>query len=269
MNQCESVKKEIPSYTAPALEKGLAILELLARHGATLSARRIAEELGRSKSEIFRVVHVLIAHGYLLREAEGDGLMLSNRLFSLGMRTTRARGLVSVAAPIVERFAEQVGQAAHLVVAHRGETVVIASSSGGADMNFSLKLGYHRPLTDAHSGLVLMAFQPDAVRDRMLTEGIALMDDAPESGDIVRELTEIRRAGFLIAESRDVLGVTDIACPILTAGGRAVACITVAALTRRAVRNRFDAVLNLQRHACKQIADRLDVGADLSIDRLS
>ena len=53
--------------------------------------------------------------------------MLSNKLFGLGMQTTRARDLVSVAAPIVERFAEEVHQAAHLVVAHRGETVVIAA----------------------------------------------------------------------------------------------------------------------------------------------
>ncbi len=260
--------KETSGYTAPALEKGLEILELLAQYGKPLSARRIAEELGRSKSEIFRVVHVLLARGYLLRQTGGDGLMLSNRLFSLGMRTTRARSLVSVAAPIVERFAEQIQQAAHLVVAHQGETVVIASSSGGVDMNFSLKLGYRRPLIDAHSGLVLMAFQPDLRRDRMLAESYELLDDAPERSDVLRELTEIRRAGFLIAESRDILGITDVACPILTADGRAVACITVAALSRRDARNRFDMVLALQQRICKEIATNLDTHADLPTDQL-
>ena len=125
-----------------------------------MGTRQIADELGRSKNEIFRMVHVLLGRGYLQREEGGDGLMLSNKLFGLGMQTARARDLVSVAAPIVERFAEEVHQAAHLVVAHRGETVIIAAASGGADMNFSLKLGYRRPLADAHSGLVLMAFQP-------------------------------------------------------------------------------------------------------------
>lgn len=261
--------EEKSGYTAPALEKGLEILELLARHGTPLSARQIAQELGRSKSEIFRVVHVLVARGFLLRETDGDGLMLSNRLFTLGMRTTRARSLVSVAAPVVERFAERVQQAAHLVVAHRGETVVIASSSGGADMNFSLKLGYHRPLIDAHSGLVLMAFQSDEMRDRMLGESIALMDNAADRAEIVRELTEIRQAGYLIAESRDIVGITDVVCPILTEDNRAIACITVAALTRRDVRNRFDAVLNLQQQACKEIADQLGGGGGLSVDQMS
>ena len=135
------------NYSAPALEKGLDILELLARRRtARMGTRQIAEELGRSKNEIFRMVHVLLARGYIQRDESGDGLMLSNKLFGLGMQTARARDLVSTAAPIVERFAEEVHQAAHLVVAHRGETVIIAAASGGADMNFSLKLGYRRPL---------------------------------------------------------------------------------------------------------------------------
>ncbi len=91
------------SYSAPALEKGLDILELLARSGQPLGTRQIADELGRSKNEIFRMVHVLVGRGYLQREDGGDGLVLSNKLFGLGMQTARARDLVSVAAPIVER----------------------------------------------------------------------------------------------------------------------------------------------------------------------
>jgi len=55
-------------YYAPALEKGLDILELLAREGAPMTARQVAEKLGRSKNEIFRMVHVLISRGYIARE---------------------------------------------------------------------------------------------------------------------------------------------------------------------------------------------------------
>ena len=114
--------EKTPGYSAPALEKGLDILELLARDGRPMATRQIAEELGRSKNEIFRMVHVLLSRGYILREPGTEGLVLSNKLFALGMQTARSRDLVGVAAPIVERFADEVHQAAHLVVAHRGET---------------------------------------------------------------------------------------------------------------------------------------------------
>lgn len=245
------------SYSAPALEKGLDILELLARHGEPMGTRQIADELGRSKNEIFRMVHVLLGRGYIQREESGDGLMLSNKLFGLGMQTARARDLVSVAAPIVERFAEEVHQAAHLVVAHRGETVIIAAASGGPDMNFSLKLGYRRPLADAHSGLVLMAFQPGEVRDRMIAESLTLMREAPDPTTLAAELDTVRKRGAIIHESRDIIGVTDVVCPIVLADGRAVACVTVAAVSRRSAAPNFEAMLARLQIACHEIASHL------------
>lgn len=245
------------NYSAPALEKGLDILELLAGAGQAMGTRQIADELGRSKNEIFRMVHVLQKRGYIQRDESGEGLMLSNKLFGLGMQTARARDLVSTAAPIVERFAEEVHQAAHLVVAHRGETVVIAAASGGADMNFSLKLGYRRPLADAHSGLVLMAFQPEAVRRRMIAECLTLMRDRPDPTSLEAELDAVRVQGAVVHESRDIVGVTDLVCPILVGEGRAVACVTVAAVSRRSSPPNFDALLARLKLACEEIAAAL------------
>ena len=51
-------------YTAPALEKGLDILELLSSTDAGLSLSEIARDLGRSVSEIFRMLVVLQQRGY-------------------------------------------------------------------------------------------------------------------------------------------------------------------------------------------------------------
>ncbi len=249
--------EEKASYSAPALEKGLDILELLAREGTPMGIRQIADDLGRSKSEIFRMVHVLLGRGYLQREEGGDGLVLSNKLFALGMQTARARDLVSVAAPIVERFAEEAHQAAHLVVAHRGETVIIAAASGGADMNFSLKLGYRRPLADAHSGLVLMAFQPAEIRARMMTECYALMRNPPDPTALNAQLDEVCREGAMIHESRDIIGVTDVVCPILMDDGRAIACVTVAAVSRRGNPPNFERMLERLHIACDEIAGQL------------
>ncbi len=110
-------------YSAPALDKGLAIIELLAHAQKPLSMRAIADRLGRSKGEIFRMVFVLVERGYLLRDAATDQLTLSNRLFDLGMRTPRSRQLVEVAIPAMERLSDRIGHSSHLVVLNRGETV--------------------------------------------------------------------------------------------------------------------------------------------------
>ena len=52
-------------YTAPALEKGLDILELLADAGEGLSQNQVAARLGRSVGEIFRMLEVLERRGWL------------------------------------------------------------------------------------------------------------------------------------------------------------------------------------------------------------
>jgi DNA-binding IclR family transcriptional regulator len=249
---------EKPGYSAPALEKGLDILELLAREGTPMTARQVAEKLGRSKNEIFRMVHVLISRGYIAREPGSDNLALTNKLFSLGIQTAPSRDLVAVAAPIIAQLAEGIRQSVHLVIANRGETVVIAAASGSADMNFSLKLGYRRPLADAHSGLVLMAFQPDGVRDGMIAESLALMNRKVDVEALTAELASLRREGSMISDSRDIVGITDIAVPVLLSDARAIASLTVAYLNRRETKADYLGALMRLKDSSAQISDRLE-----------
>ena len=249
---------EKPGYSAPALEKGLDILELLAGEGAPMTARQVAEKLGRSKNEIFRMVHVLISRGYIAREPGNDTLALTNKLFSLGIQTAPSRDLVAVAAPVVARLAEDIRQSVHLVIANRGETVVIAAASGSADMNFSLKLGYRRPLADAHSGLLLMAFQPDALRDRMIAESLALMTRKVDVDALVSDLAVLRQQGSIVSDSRDIVGITDIGAPVTLSDGRAIASLIVAYLNRRETKADYRGALLRLKESCAEISSRLE-----------
>jgi DNA-binding IclR family transcriptional regulator len=219
-------------YSAPALEKGLEIIELLATAQKPLSTRAIAERLGRSKGEIFRMVYVLLDRGYLARKPGSDELSLSNRLFELGMRTPRSRQLAEAAAPAMERFSEQSGESAHLVVVNKGETVVIAATAGNADISFTLRLGYRRPALDSTSGQVILAFQDKARRLRLIEESEAVSPPRADRTTLIRRLDAIARRGFLVAASHDVAGVTDICGPILVNGRRAIASIVVPCLNR-------------------------------------
>lgn len=242
-------------YPAPALEKGLEIIELLAAAQKPLSTRAIAESLGRSKGEIFRMLFVLVERGYLNRDPATEELTLSNRLFELGMRTPRARQLVEVAAPAMERLSEKTAQSAHLVVLNEGETVVIANAAGTGDISFTLRLGYRRPAHDATSGRVILAFQDDETRQRSLTAGRS-GDGAADAG-FRAMLDEIAASGFLIADSHDMPGVTDISAPILDRQGRAVASIVIPYLNRRSAPTRHDEVLTALLATCRAISAEL------------
>src|SRR3546814_18689595 len=124
-----------------------------------MSTRAIAERLGRSKGEIFRVVFVLVERGYLRRDAASDELTLSNRLFELGMRTPRARELIEVAVPAMEALSDACGQSPHLVVVNNGATVVVDSTAGPSEIRLPPRPGHRRPVMPSTTGSILPAFK--------------------------------------------------------------------------------------------------------------
>jgi DNA-binding IclR family transcriptional regulator len=248
---------EKASYSAPALEKGLDILELLAEVGEPLSTRTIAERLQRSKSEIFRMVFVLQQRGYLAREAGTDRLALSRRLFDLGIRTPSGRQLTSVVLPLMERFSEESGQAAHLVVLSRAQTVVLATTSGHLDATVTVRPGYGRPALEANSGLLILAFQSETRRRVLMNDAAPAERAGLDSLETMAALARIREQGHQIAPSRDILAVTDIACPVIGPAGHAQAAILVPCLQRHGVSTDEKAILTALKACCHEAGLRL------------
>ena len=65
----ETLEKQAASsekYSAPALSKGLDILELLATQPAGLKKTEIAAELGRTVNELYRMLAVLESRGFVM-----------------------------------------------------------------------------------------------------------------------------------------------------------------------------------------------------------
>jgi DNA-binding IclR family transcriptional regulator len=82
-------------YRAPALDKGLDILELLSRTDLGLSQAEIARDLGRSVSEIFRMLVVLTERGYVAQDPVNDRYVLTTLLFEMKRRDAK-KGLATL-----------------------------------------------------------------------------------------------------------------------------------------------------------------------------
>ncbi len=212
-------------YRAPALEKGLDILELLATESEPVTLTGIVNRLGRSHGELFRMVQVLEFRGYIEQDAGSDGYRLSDRLFSLGMQQPRTRSLIEVALPVMRQLALSLGQSCHLALHSRGEMVVVARMESSEQLGFSVRVGYRRPLLQAASGVILYAFQPDDVRRRWEK----LLDPAASEEELAafrKHANEVRARQVEMTPSKFVAGVTDISAPVMR-GGSAAAALTV------------------------------------------
>ena len=214
-------------YRAPALDKGLDILELLAEQPQGLTRGEIVKAMGRGPSEIYRMLERLVARNFVTRSLEGDRYALSLKLFVLSHRHPPIQRLVSHALPAMDRFAKAAEQSCHLGVYDRGNIVVVAQVHGPNNWGMSLRLGVKVNLVDTGSGHALLAFQSDVRRSEMLGEHEVLEGEVgvPEK-EFKRLLSRVRKQGWWQGESQQAYGVTDLSMPILGPQGDAIAVLT-------------------------------------------
>lgn len=225
MNRPETDRKE--RYRAPALDKGLDILEVLAGQAEPLTRAQIVAAMGRSASEIYRMLERLVARGYVARMAGGDRYILTMKLFELATRHPPLRRLVTRAQPLMDALADRVRQSCHLVVPERGGCMVIAQAGPVDNWEFRVRIGAILDPFATGSGQTLLAFQPPDGRIAML-DRMGAAGGAGELAALAPHLARIREAGYRQAPSGQVTGVIDLSAPVLGPDGDATAVLTCA-----------------------------------------
>lgn len=215
------------NYAAPALEKGLDIIELLSAEQEGLAQNEIAQRLSRSVGQIFRMLEVLERRGYIRRSGRDARYRLTLKLFELGHRHPPVRRLLNAALPEMRRLTDMTAQSVHLSVHHDRRLLVVAQIDGFRSMGFSVRLGAHFPFRpDRVSARVITAFQDADRRLRFMRELSAGLGEKDRTA-LERTIARIAREGHVSAPSDTVTGVVDICHPIFDASAIAVAALTV------------------------------------------
>lgn len=216
---------ESRSYAAPALEKGLDILEILCRSETPLSQKDLAQQMGRSVGEIYRMVACLVNRNYVTLVDEAN-YSITTKMFELAHINPPTHRLLFEATPIMQRLASELDQSCHLTVYGQGKQVVLAKVDTPSGMGFAVRAGAELDVIISASGRVLLAFQDEETRKLRIEESL---QRRPEQADpqLDSVLEKIRVAGFESTPSVQVRGLWAVAYPILDAQGRAIAALTV------------------------------------------
>lgn len=223
---------ESSRYRAPALEKGLDILELLADRPDGLTQTEIARALDRSVGEIFRMVTCLVGRGFICVQRPTDRYVLTLKLFELSHRHPPLRRILAHAIPVLHQVAHATNQSCHLTVVEGGKGVVIAQADGPGEMGFAVRPGSVMDLAKSASGRVLLAFQLPEDRRRILSPVGRGRADTDVDAKTLKDLDRIRVQGYEEMDSTRLKGVHDVSFPVFDHRKSAVAAMTIPFIER-------------------------------------
>lgn len=214
-------------YLAPALDKGLDILEFLCAQPKAQTRGEINKALGRRPSEGYRMLERLVARGYVMRSLEGDRYAASLKLLLLAQQQQPLNRFLQQARSRMQAFAARAEQSCHLGMYEDGNIHVVAEVPSPGKMSLSIRPGAQVSLVDTGSGHVLLAFQTPERRAELLAAHQPLVGEtAIATQELESRLKRVRAKGSWQGNSQHMNGVIDIAVPLLGPDGHAFAALT-------------------------------------------
>jgi DNA-binding IclR family transcriptional regulator len=234
------------------LERGLAVLTIIARGEGEVTARRIAEDLGLRQATCYHLLRTLVTQQYVVRGA-GGGYEVGPRGGALGYHLERQFGPRAELSAILTRLHAQTHETAYVAGWRHGTVVIQQFLSGSGPVAVgNLDVGYGAHMHARASCLSVLAHLPEDLVEVMLGgTGFERLTPNTISGfdELRQRLETVRRAGYAIDREEFSEGVCCISAPYFDADGQPAGSFTVSAAT-----SRFDAQCGTLANAVQEAA---------------
>ncbi|WP_371330368.1 IclR family transcriptional regulator [Streptomyces sp. TP-A0356] len=235
------------------LRRDIDLLEALASDEAQraggLGVVRLAQLVGREKTQISRALKVLAAEGIVERDPDTLEYRLGWRLFSLVARTSESR-LVRVAEPVMHALSADLEETSHLCVLSDRKVLTLLSVSGHSFRVHGWE-GRGVPAWQTSAGRVLLA---DATPDELYVRfGTAGEMPVPDLWSLIQDA---RRQGYARVSEEFEAGLVGVSAPVRDFRGRVVAALNVSAPKSR-LGDRLDEAGRITARAAARVSTML------------
>jgi DNA-binding IclR family transcriptional regulator len=232
-------KKLSKSYSAPALDKGLDILELLSNSDNGLTQAEIASSLNKSVNEIYRMLSTLHQREYITFDEETDVYNLSYKILNMTAKFEPVKTLMARSIPLMKEITTKTNQSIHLAIYTRGKILIIAQEDSPSFFNYHMSVGATFDLLETSSGRVLLTFQNEKERKRRLERRKFYMkieqSNKASSLDLKKlenkysknTIHKILKNRCEVVKSLQIKGVTNISIPLFDHTENAIAALTI------------------------------------------
>jgi len=225
---------EKPHTRSPA--RVTAMLECLAQAGsAGLSLSELAAAQDAPKTSLVGLLNTLLDTGYLVRE--GRQYRLGPAAYRLAAAIGWSNDVHSAARPVMEQLVRDCGETVMLgTLSDDAKVQFVDRVDSPQAVRFSVPIGARHPLYCSAAGRVLLAWQPEAWRERYF-KSTPLTALTPRTETRVRELKHIldhiRATGLCATNEQSARDVAGFAAPVFGRDGTVQAGLVIATLATR------------------------------------
>jgi DNA-binding IclR family transcriptional regulator len=221
------------SVHAPAVNRALDIIELLAICEREVSLSEILTRLTIPRQSLIRILNTLCDRGIVDKAGKRGGYRLGMKLLYLGNRLQDNIRLRSVARPFMERLAEATHKTVELTTLDRDQLILIEQIEGSEGIRLYTRIGSAYPYFHAVAvGKVYLAHMAADKRHKVLSAiGLPPVTEQTitRTDRLEEELKGIMEKGYALEDQELRKGVRRVVAPIYDHRKHLAGCIGVAA----------------------------------------
>jgi IclR family transcriptional regulator, KDG regulon repressor len=219
--------------TAPALRRGLDILELFLESHSGLRVPEIAEKLDIPRATAHELVGALAERGYLQTASHSPHLFeLGVRAFQLGGAYERELDLATLGRQTARAVAARCGETVQIVIPNGRYVVYLVKVDSTHSIRMVSEVGSRLPAHCTAAGKATLSALPSGQLDALFPDDAALPAMTPRSihtrKRLQEELSRAKERGWAEEDRESNEDVACVAAPVYDHTGACVAAISIA-----------------------------------------
>ncbi len=244
-----------PNYEVPALDKGLDIIEVLSFSAIPLSQIEIARRLGKTVSQVFRMITCLEKRGYIYKDPESSVYSLTLKMYQLVNHHPPVEKLLRTATGPIMDLVNKIEESCHLSVMNGSQVVILSQHDSPKRVSVHVRTGASISLLESNSGRVLISSLVRSEQESLLRLDPQFKKLTKKAKvELFAQLDEIKKDGHLYIQSYSVSGIIDLSVPVLSSSGEAIAALTVPCIKYHNVDIPVDDILDSMKATAGAIA---------------
>lgn len=243
-----------------ALERGFAILEIVAASNNGLTNSDISRRLQIPKSTASYLLRTLENMSYMTRDADSGRYKLGLRLLGLTRGLLLNLNVRDVAKPHLQKFVDETNMSAHLAVLDSGRAVYVEKVEALSFVKMDIWVGHRVPIHTTAVGKALVAHLPEKEVQQILEQcGMEkrTVQSIATNTKYLRELEKVRNFGFAIDNEENSDGARCVAAPVFNSNGKTIAAFGTSGLASLLTETTLPEIADKIRQAASEISSQM------------